>query len=374
MQNQRRDLRNEFIVAGGVLLALIFVLVFAVLLSGSDVSPMDATETALAALPSATLTTTGTSAPATEETVTASPSVTVTQSATATPTQTRTPTLTATASPTLTNTAEPTPADTQTSTQTPNATSEPVLAPSREPSVTHTPTLSPTPTQRPTQTASPVATSAQTTTATPRRDDVGILPTPTPPPSPTPRALDEPTRVPATCERPQGWTTYEVQSGNTLFAIALATRSTLDELRYRNCIDDVDTIEAGQVIFVPRAPIEPVATSVPSDRQGVVRIGCTTDNATITSPIAGQRLSGTFTVYGSATLENFWYYKLEIRPDWAKIYNFYGDAQTSVQNGELAQVNADIFDNGLHWLRLSVVNDRAQILPEAVCEVPVYFN
>jgi hypothetical protein len=169
--------------------------------------------------------------------------------------------------------------------------------------------------------------------------------------------------------------TYEVQPGNTLFAIALATRSTLDDLRYANCIDDVDDIVAGQTVYVPRAPVEPVVTTVPSGiRPGLAKTGCDDPRTQITSPIVGQRLNGVFTVYGTATRDEFWYYKIEIRPDRAEIYNFYSRSEGRVQNGVLGQVNADIFGDGLHWLRLTVVDIRGAIPPGAVCEVPVYFN
>lgn len=166
-----------------------------------------------------------------------------------------------------------------------------------------------------------------------------------------------------------------MQSGNTLFAIALATNSTVEELRYVNCIENIDNITTGEVIFVPRSPVNPVATIQPAAlREGVVRIGCDDQRTQITSPIALQRLTGTFGVFGTAARDNFWYYKIEIRPDWASIYNFYLDSRTPLTNGFLGAVNSDIFDDGLHWLRLSVVDTGAGIPTGATCEIPVIFE
>jgi hypothetical protein len=202
---------------------------------------------------------------------------------------------------------------------------------------------------------------------------MGIIPTP--PPTPTVAPRGEATRVPSTCQLPQGWTLYQVQSGNTLFAIALATNSTVDELRYVNCIEDVDNLTAGDIIFVPRSPLRPVETIQPRNaRQGLSRIGCSDPRIQITSPITLQRLSGAFTLYGSATREDFLYYKIEIRPDWATIYNFYLDSRTPINNGTLGTINAEVFEDGLHWILLTVVDQRAEIPSGATCEIPVIFG
>lgn len=205
-------------------------------------------------------------------------------------------------------------------------------------------------------------------------ESLGILPTLPPTPTVVPAAATQ--RPAATCNRPAGWATYTVQAGNTLFAIALAVGETLDELRYVNCLEDVDNITAGDEIFVPRLPAQPIATTVPSGlRFGLLQpIGCDDPSVQITSPDQLQRLSGVITMRGSATRDDFWYYKIEIRPDWAAIYNFYLDSEVPIANGVLGEINTAIFDKGVHWLRLSVVDERATIPDGATCEIPVIFE
>jgi LysM repeat protein len=166
-----------------------------------------------------------------------------------------------------------------------------------------------------------------------------------------------------------------VQSGNTLFAIALAVNSTVDELKDANCIADSDSIRTGQVLFVPRAPQQPVATlSAGGNSQNLSVLGCANPEVVIVAPSSNERLSGVFTVYGTATRADFWYYKIEVRPNASTIYNFYSDSYTPVVNGVLGQINTTLFGKGVHWVRLSVVNLGGGILEDSFCEVPFVFE
>ena len=81
-----------------------------------------------------------------------------------------------------------------------------------------------------------------------------------------------------------------------------------------------------------------------------------------------------FNVYGTASQDEFQYYKIEIRPDFAEIYNFYSSSESQVTTGVLSLVNADLFGEGLHWIRLTVVDIRGGIRPDATCEIPVIFE
>ena len=222
-----------------------------------------------------------------------------------------------------------------------------------------TATATETPSQTPTRTQVPAPTSVV---------DAGILPTLTPTVTVTPSAT--------VCARPDGWETYIVQPGNTLFAIALATRSSLAELREANCLEDVDNIESGDRLWVPRLPVGSVGgnltTPLPDFESGVGPVGCTAPNALITSPFPGSGLVGVTTIMGRATHENFDYYKIEVRPAYSDVYNFYGSYETPVENGALASLNTELFDNGLHWLRLTVV-DVTGNYPQP-CAIPVIFR
>lgn len=183
----------------------------------------------------------------------------------------------------------------------------------------------------------------------------------------------------APCSQPNGWTTYTVERGNTLFSIARAVESTVGELRTVNCVADVDNIDVGDVLYVPRAPQEPVRTGVPTvpDTEtvaGLARMGCSSPASQITSPAAGARVSGVFTLSGTATIDNdnFQFYRIEIRPDFSDTYNFYARAEVPVFNGSLGQVNAALFDAGLYWVRLTVVDKTGNYIEP--CTVPLFFD
>jgi hypothetical protein len=162
---------------------------------------------------------------------------------------------------------------------------------------------------------------------------------------------------------PSGWIAYIVQSGDTLFSLAQSVGARLQTVQTANCLTDADRILAGDVLYLPVAPIT---------RE---RWGCQSPEiAAITRPIAGQRVQGVITLNGTATLDQFWYYKIEVRPDMATVYNFYGRYETPVRNGPLATLDTRIFGGGLHWVRLVVVNLDASTPPEAICVIPLYFN
>jgi hypothetical protein len=286
---------------------------------------------------------------------------------------TRVPTDTATVRPTVTNTSLPTMTPSPTKTNTPRPSNTPAPTATNTPRPTNTLVPTATNTRIPTITPTPSPTLRPSATPTSRSAMTGIIPTP--PPSPTVLPPNQPTRTPSSCLLPQGWTSYTVQSGNTLFAIALATNSTVAELRDANCIENIDNITTGDVIFVPRAPVRPVATFVPSGiRDGLYPIGCQNTNVIITSPISAQHLNGTFAVYGSAVRNDFLYYKLEIRPDAASIYNFYMDSYNQVTNGVLGEINSELFGPGLHWVKLTMVDIYSTIPIDSTCEIPVIFD
>ena len=54
------------------------------------------------------------------------------------------------------------------------------------------------------------------------------------------------------CPTPANWSTYTVAEGDTLSSIAQRAGSTIDEIAQGNCLTDVNLIEAGQTLNVPR--------------------------------------------------------------------------------------------------------------------------
>jgi hypothetical protein len=158
-----------------------------------------------------------------------------------------------------------------------------------------------------------------------------------------------------------------------LFLIALAVKSTVVELAEANCIDNVNQIQAGDELFVPRLPDGPIPAGS-SGTSGVVAEGCSSPNVQIANPTAGQIIRGLFTLTGTATHDDFWYYRIEVRPDWAEVYNFISRSFTPVERNALGVVDSELFESGLHWLRLSVIDNSGGIEPASICTIPVFFD
>ena len=138
-------------------------------------------------------------------------------------------------------------------------TATPVL-PSPTLAATSVPTLSPTP-EPPTVLPTEVPTEVPTETASP---------SPEPTPSATPRATSRP-RIYAsptsqsayvaprvTCYKRTTWPVYWIQSKDTLYSIALKTRSSAEQLMLANCLPST-VIRAGDPLYVPYLPATPTA-------------------------------------------------------------------------------------------------------------------
>jgi hypothetical protein len=203
--------------------------------------------------------------------------------------------------------------------------------------------------------------------------ELGILPTPTPTGTTTPA-----TRITDSgCSVPADWPVYVIQPGNTLFSIARAVGSTVRELSEANCLEDVDTIFVGYELAVPRLPERPVATGiarVPTRTPGLASLGCTEPFAQITGPVVGQRVSGVFSVQGTAALPNLEYYKLEVRSQEATTYNFYMQSETPVTDGQLGRIDSRLFGSGVFYIRLALVDNTGNIPQGGTCVVPVIFE
>ncbi len=63
-----------------------------------------------------------------------------------------------------------------------------------------------------------------------------------------------PTPTPTSCLPPPGWVYYTVQSGDTLYHLALEFGVTIRQLQNANCMGDSDRIRAGQQLYVPNVP------------------------------------------------------------------------------------------------------------------------
>lgn len=354
----RRDFGNEIVVAISAVAIVAFALAFAILLAissrgnepasqnvadsnigmetlGSETT-LDILSTSTKSLPPTTL------SPATQTNT--ARAVTATSDATSTPRQrlaTPTPTLVST------NTVVPTVVE---------ALSDPP-SPTNQPSATFTVT----PSLTPSRTSSPTPSSTATLTPTF---------------SATPTATESPTMTPTAepCARPQGWVDYVVQDGDTLFALAQAIPYPLAELRDVNCLQTSLGLAFGQVVFVPRLPSEPVATTVPAilSQRRVLAQGCENGRAQIVVPLTFQQVTGLVDIVGTADDSQLAFYKIEVRPDAINNYEQYLVATDPVYNGVLGTLNTHLFDNGLHWIRLALYDDTSREL--AYCAVPVFFT
>jgi hypothetical protein len=177
-------------------------------------------------------------------------------------------------------------------------------------------------------------------------------------------------------DAPEDWVIYVVQPGDSLFAIAQAVGSTVPELLRANCIPDADSLTSGTELYVPVLPENEVVTGVPPAGAIAQQACFDPDIAQISSPVAGQSVSGEFAVVGTARLRSgFRYYTLEVRAAVeGSPYNVVLQAQTRVINGVLGRIDTSAFDDGLYWIRLTVFDVNGSIPFGAVCTVPIYFE
>ncbi len=104
-------------------------------------------------------------------------------------------------------------------------------------------TTPPTPTPRPTQPA-PTSQNAPPTlfpSITPLLGGGGTFVTQTPTPF-------------NGCIVPVGWVAYQIQTGDSLGALATATGSTIQDLVTANCLADPNTLFTGETIYLPHTP------------------------------------------------------------------------------------------------------------------------
>ncbi len=156
-----------------------------------------------------------------------------------------------------------------------NAIVQTVTVPTQTPAPTNTTVPNPTATFRATNTPQPSATKliptdipATTTTAASTIPQITIL---------------TPTKCAAV--RPNGWVSYQIQSGNTLSALAGGTSITLAELMTINCITDASCIIVGETIYLPKAPsIAPTAPANPNNNQDPSSSNSGSNNSGSSSP------------------------------------------------------------------------------------------
>jgi hypothetical protein len=121
------------------------------------------------------------------------------------------------------------------------------------------------------------------------------------------------------------------------------------------------------IIQTAPPPSTPVGTIV--SRGG--RVGCITDQAWIAIPDDGMLVFEPLTIYGTAAIENFAFYRFEIRQN-RPGFNFAPIPQDYTQpviNGPLGQFVPNNFIEGIYRLRLAVFDTNSAMV--ASCELTV---
>ena len=99
---------------------------------------------------------------------------------------------------------------------------------------------------------------------------------------------------------------------------------------------------------------------------------CVAPGVRIIAPEPGEIETGTFALVGAAALPASGSYRIDVRPDTATAYTAYSRSDQTVVGGVLAEINSDLFGDGLHWLRLTVL-DRGGTAVQS-CAIPVFFR
>ena len=121
----------------------------------------------------------------------------------------------------------------------------------------------------------------------------------------------------------------------------------------------------------PEVILEPTATA-----ESVVDAPlCPDPRAVIVAPGVGQVISGDVNILGTATHEEFQYYKGEYAPgadiDPNETFVYLADARTQVTGGILATFDSTIVDNGDYTLKLTVVDRVGNFPPPCTVSVVI---
>jgi LysM repeat protein len=108
-----------------------------------------------------------------------------------------------------------------------------------------------------------------------------------------------PTATPTRCVpyRPAGWVLYTVQSGDTLYGLALSRQTTLAQIQQVNCLSSY-ALYAGQQIYLPPASPTPTVTTEPTATVPVTPTETIEPTPTSTVPVT---VTATATVEPTAT-------------------------------------------------------------------------
>lgn len=179
---------------------------------------------------------------------------------------------------------------------------------------------------------------------------------------------------------------YVVQPGDTAYSIAVRHGTTVWVLARANNLANPNWIYAGQRLVIPGGQPGHGQYPMPKPHPTIVKKivviekgpkpkpAVCNDNTKITFPGDGETLNGpgTFSIEGTASIEDFQFYKLELGVGEAPIefFSIDGVKTQPVVNGILLRDwNTGALPEGIYTLRLTVVDNRGQFPPP--CDVVV---
>lgn len=165
---------------------------------------------------------------------------------------------------------------------------------------------------------------------------------------------------------------HVVQSGQTLWGIARSYGTSVAELARMNNLQNPGLIFPGQKIILPGTKYLPPPLVI-QPAQPAARTVCN-PNTTITFPRQGEVLDGigTFSITGTASIDNFQFYKLELGlgDDPKEFWSIDDVQEEPVVDGILIRNwNTGALPNGTYTLRLTVVDNQGQF--PSPCDVLV---
>lgn len=183
-----------------------------------------------------------------------------------------------------------------------------------------------------------------------------------------------------------GASVYVVQPGDTAYSIAVRHGTTVWALAKANNLTNPNWIYAGQRLVIPGGHPgyvpPPRRYAPPTGKQPVrkrppLKPAVCNERTKITFPRQAETLDGpgTFSIQGTASIDDFQFYKLELGVGKAPIDFFSIDEiqTTPVVNGILLRDwNTGALPEGMYTLRLTVVDNSGQFPPP--CDVIVYIR
>jgi len=118
------------------------------------------------------------------------------------------------------------------------------------------------------------------------------------------------------------------------------------------------------------AELAAMATATPLPTVAVITTGCVVKSVEITSPKAGQAISGVVTITGSANVPDFGFYKFEVARADEELWLTVQAGRTVVQDGELVKSwDTSLFVPGEYVIQLVVTDNNGDSLDP--CRIPV---